>query len=421
MSAFRRLSLWAKRHGLIPEAVRRLLQRHMNMLEVRTASWVVKDPYAEDPPVSSYEPRYPYTLGILKEFWHLHSHYVAACRELGVAYKVLDISGPDWLEVIRDSGCDAFLIRPSVEVSIWKQMFDERLRVMACDLGKILFPSYGETWFYESKRRMHYWLEAHGVPHAKTWVFYDLQEALAFADRAALPLVYKSDLGSGASGVRIFRAREPLKRHLRRCFQRGFTTYRRCPKDREWGFVLLQEYLPDAKEWRMIRVGDSYFGYEKVRVGDFHSGSHAWNYAEPPSDLLDTVKTITDTGGFLSMDLDIFVTPDRRYLVNEMQTVFGMGNPYEMCVVGNRPGRMVLDPETGSWRFEAGSFCQNHMCNLRVETLLALLEKKPVAATREQVHRVPGLSAGPAGDGEHLPCRDERGRYQAKAQGSTGT
>jgi hypothetical protein len=223
---------------------------------------------------------------------------------------------------------------------------------------------------------MFYWLEANGVPHPKTWVFYDLKQAIAFAEQAELPIVYKSDLGSGASGVRIFRDRTALMKHVKRCFKRGFTTYRRCPNDKEWGSILLQEYLPDAKEWRMIRIGDSYFGYEKLKVGDFHSGSHVILYSKPPSDLLDLVREVTDKGGFKSMDIDIFVTHEKRCLVSELQTVFGIGTPYEMCVVDGKPGRIILRPGVNSWEFEAGSFCQNHMCNLRVETLLSMLDRR---------------------------------------------
>lgn len=73
------------------------------------------------------------------------------------------------------------------------------------------------------------------------------------------------------------------------------------------------------------------------------------------------------------MNLDIFVTKDGRCLVSELQTLFGMGYPYEMCVVNGQPGRMVYEAESGDWRFEAGSFCQNYMCNLRVESLLEML------------------------------------------------
>lgn len=369
-----KLGMWIWRHNLIPEWMLCFVQKYINMLEIRAASWIAKDPYMNDPPVSSYQPKYPYTLGIIKEFWHCHWHYISACRELSVTYKVLDISGPDWLEVIEKSGCDAFLVYPSVHLSIWKQLYDERLRVMAYDLGKILFPSYDEIWIHESKRRMFYWLEANDVPHPKTWVFYDLNKALTFADFAQMPTVYKSDLGWGASGVRIFRDRASLRKHIKRCFIKGFTTYRRCYNDKEWGFVLLQEYLTDAREWRIVRIGDSYFGYEKLKRGDFHSGSLQRSYSKLSDELLYFVKKVMDIGDFKSMDLDIFETNDGRYLVNELQTVFGMSRP-EMCVVDGKAGRMVLRLGSNLWEFEAGDFCQSNLCNLRVITLLDALQK----------------------------------------------
>ncbi|UCD49590.1 MAG: hypothetical protein JSW27_18915 [Phycisphaerales bacterium] len=361
--------------------LRKFIQKRVDLLGLRKARWIARDPYANDPPESSCDSEYPYTLGIIKEFWHAHWPYIGACRELGVAYKVLDLSGPDWLTVVERSGCDAFLVWPSVQLSVWKRMFDERLRIMSEDLNCVLFPDYGALWLYESKRRMHYWLEGHGVPHAKTWVFYDLEEALAFADRVDLPIVYKTDLGSGASGVIIFRRRRALKRHIKRCFRKGFTTYRRCRNDKEWSVVLLQEYIADASEWRMIRIGDSFFGYEKAKAGDFHSGSHRWRYGRPPSGLLDLTKSITDENDFLSMDLDIFVAPDGRYLVNELQALFGMGNPYEMCVVDGKRGRMRYAGPGVGWQFEEGSFCQNYLCNLRVRALLQKLDARAACLT----------------------------------------
>ena len=366
--------LYAKRENFLPDKLKNFIQKHMDVLDLRTASWISKDPYANDPPVSSYESKYPYVLGIIKEFWHMHRHYIAACRDLGVAYKVLDISGPDWQDVIKRSGCDAYLVYPSVQFSIWKQMYDERLRIMVKDMGKIIFPSYDELWIWESKRRMHYWLKANDIPHPKTWVFYNRNEALDFAEKANLPIVFKSDMGSGASGVIIFRKKKFLKKNITRCFKKGFTTGRRGPRDKEWGSILLQEYLPNVKEWRMIKIGNWYFGYEKLKSGDFHSGSHTWSYSMPPSELLFFIKAVTNKNNFLSMDLDVFITSDGRFLVNELQTLFGMNYAREMCVVDNKPGRIFFDLKSNSWQFEQGNFCKNNLCNLRVLTLLEILE-----------------------------------------------
>jgi len=373
-------------HDTVPKRLCRFILKYSNLLEVRKAIWMAGDPYAGVPLVSSYDSAYPYTIGIVKEFCHMHLAYVAACRDLGVSYKVVDISGPDWLEEVEQSGCDAFLARPSGMASIWKQMYDERLRVIALDLGKTVFPSYDSLWFYESKRRMHYWLKAHGVPHPKTWIFYDLKQALDFVEGAVLPIVYKSDFGSGASGVRIFRDRTALRRHVKQCFKKGYRAYTRCVNDKEWGNVYLQEYLQDIDEWRMIRLGDSYFGYEKLKEGDFHSGSHVWRYGSPSAQLLDFARYITNQGPFTSMAVDVFVTSDGRLLVNELQALFGVDDPSEpQCVIDGKAGRMRWDNVTSSWQFQEGSFCDNSCCNLRVKILLQQLDQ----AAKLVVNEVP--------------------------------
>jgi hypothetical protein len=364
--------------GLITRVCPNVLKRVVRRWFVREAyyrwKWRAQNPYAGTETVSTYPARVNVTLGIVVEFTHEHKHYIGACREMGVPYKVLDLSGSDWVETVRTSGCDAFLIRPSCELSIWKQMFDERLRVIVEDLGKVIYPAYSELWFYESKRRMCYWLQAHDVPHPQTWVFYDYEQALKFALDTPLPIVFKSDFGSAASGVEVFRSRQRLVRWVKRCFRWGTTRKNEDPRDRQWGSVLFQEYLPRVREWRMVAVGDSYFGYEKLNQGEYHSGSLLRAYSRPCDDLLFFTQRVMETGGFTSMALDIFETEDGRYLVNELQSMWGMSRP-EMCVVDGEAGRMVLQPDSYSWVFEKGDFCRNHLCNLRVQTLLGLLEK----------------------------------------------
>jgi len=378
--------------NLVPERIRRLGLYFVSWEDYRKAQGLAANPFRDAEEVSTYPAKVDVRLGIVKDFAQYHANYIGACRDMGVPYRLVDISGPDWIDRLEQEPCDAYLVWPEVALTVWKQMFDERLCVMVEDLGKIIYPTYDELWMYESKRRMAYWLRAHGFPHARTWVFYSCDEALEFGRTADLPLVYKPDLGAVAKGIEIFRDRGALQRHIRRVFRKGITLPRGDRRDRQWGVVLLQEYLPDAREWRMMRMGNSYFGYEKIKVGDFHSGSHVWRYDRPSDELLNLLKDLTDRGGFTSMDADIFITRDGRLLVNELQTVFGMGHPYEMCVVDGKPGRMLHDGRTGAWRFEAGSFCDNRFCNQRVATLVEQLGRKldwPPAASRH------GACAGP--------------------------
>ena len=363
----------------VPKSVRRMAARLLVRGDVQEELWREVDPCADAEEVSTYPARVDVRLGIVKEPTHAHKYYIGACRDLGVPYRLVDLSGPDWIRVVQESGCQAFLVRPSAHLTVWKQMFDERLKVMVEALGQIIYPTYEEIWFYESKRRMNYWLTAHNVPHPRTWIFYSRDHAMDFGRTVPLPIVAKTDLGSGASGVRIFRRRPALMRWVARCFGRGVVVSD--PRDRQWGSVLLQEYLPDAAEWRVIRLGRSYFAHQKLKEGDFHSGSGKVGWYRPPDRLLDFARAMTEKGRFTSMGMDIFETTDGIYLVNELQSLFGSYLPYQMRVDG-KPGRFLYDEATGRWNFEEGVFNQNGSCTLRVEALLAILGKRLQAAEK---------------------------------------
>lgn len=95
---------------------------------------------------------------------------------------------------------------------------------------------------------------------------------------------------------------------------------------------------------------------------------------DPGEPLLNLLKQVTDAGGFTSMDVDIFLTREGTMLINELQTVFGCTTPAEQMKINGVQGRYVW--EGGSWRFETGEFCQNHMCNLRIAHLLSTLNKR---------------------------------------------
>ena len=366
-------SVWVRRHlpGLIHPRVRSYILRHCSLLDKRTQWWRSKDPYLHDPPHSTYESRYPVKLGIVKEFWHRHWPYIAACRELGVAFQVVDLTASDWLERFDASDCDAFLVYPSIQISLWKELYDERLRILVEEFGKTLFPRYDELWFYENKRRMAYWLQAHRIPHAATWVFYDKRSALHFAQTAQLPIVSKTSMGARASGVAIHRNRRRLAAYIRRAFSRGIVHADGEALDADWRFVILQEYLARVREWRVIRIGDCYFAHSKALKGEFHSGSGLVDWSVPSAELLTFVRQVTETGGFRSMCLDIF-EQDGRFYVNELQAYFGWVRPYQMLVNG-RPGCYRYEAAQGRWQFEEGIHCRNGGCNLRVAALLAQL------------------------------------------------
>jgi len=373
------MSVWFRKHlmGLTHPKVRSFILRRFSLLDQRTEWWRSKDPYLNDPPYSTYESKYPVRLGIIEEKWRFHSPYITACREMGVAYRLVDISAPDWIETVRNSECDAFLVYPSYQLSVWREMFDEKLRVMVDELGKTIYPSYDALWLYENKKRLAYWLDANNITHAKTWILYNKQQALDFAEHTSLPIVSKTSKGSRASGVKIHRNRNGIIKYIKKAFNGGILHGDGEAKDTEWGFVVFQEYLPDVKEWRMIRIGNSFFGHKKGRRGDFHSGTLLKEWECPPNELLELVYRITEEHGFHSMALDIFEDTKGHFYINELQALFGASLPYQMKI-GDKIGRMVRD-EQGNWSFDEGDFCKNSCFNLRVKDVLYSLTNNNMA------------------------------------------
>lgn len=369
--------------GNVPQWFLRLVERNCDFLSLRTAKWVAEDPYAGSPLESEYEPAFPFRLGIVKEFWHLHWPYIQACRDLRAAYTVIDISKPDWIDAVIQANCGALLVWPSVQCSIWKKMFDERLRIVSKVLNIPICPSFEEIWLYESKRRVDYWRHAHDIPAPATWIFYNKQNALDTLGQMTLPVIFKPDHGSGRSGILIFRERKKLEKFIINFFARGFLAPRDDWRELQWGNLYLQQYIEGVEEWRMIRIGSSYFGYKKAKTGDFHSNTQVV-FDNPPPKLLDFTEKLTELGGFTSMSFDIFETPDGDYLLNEMHSVFGR-DPWDHSMeVDGKPGRYVRNGKNRMWKFEEGVFTENSCCNLRVRMILERLQSKTQSIERHQ-------------------------------------
>ena len=356
---------------IIPPKLRYAIQRRISLVDLKLRHRAESDPLS-GVTGSGAEVSGPVRLGILRNAAQYHTHYVKAAQEMGVPFTVVDLYRSDWLERVREAECDAFLFWPDGFLGIWGRMLKDRVRMLEEEMGYLVMPSTDSAWMFEDKRRMAYWLGANSVPHPQTWVFYDRAEADAFAQTCALPLVFKTPFGAAASGVEIVKTRKRLRSLIARSFKSGIPAGGSDHRDREWGVIVLQEHVPIVREWRMVRIGDSYFGHPKGQVGEFHSGSGVAHWDIPSDPLLDMLHDITERGGFRSMDVDIFETEDGRFLVNELQAVFGASTSVDQSRVDGQAGRFVRR-EGGGWEFEAGEFARNACANERIRDILARL------------------------------------------------
>lgn len=336
---------------------------------------------------------------ILKnEFDDNHEYWKRSCEKYGQQYQIIDMLSSDWLSLAISKDFDGFLACPSGRETMYKEMYDEKIYILDRVLGKLVYPSYDEISIHENKKYLSYWLTANQLPHSETRILYDIEETRSFIETCDLPIVGKINIGASGKGVKVFRDREQLKKYAELAFKDGLRQewgpnlkmggyksrvlnliknpglikrklliYKKVYNEIQKGYVILQKYIPHDYEWRVVRIGDSYFGHQKVKQGDKASGTKGINYIAPPSELLNFLKDTCDKFGFRCMAIDLFEDGNDGYLINEMQCIFGHIQEY-ICEEDGKPGRFVQ--RNGEWVFEPGLFNSNLSYDLRMEDVL---------------------------------------------------
>ena len=135
-----------------------------------------------------------------------HIFWEEACKANSrVSYSVVDLTKNTWLEDIQKDDFDFLLAKPGGLTAPFKQLYDERIYILANELNYKIYPSQTEIFIYENKRFISFWLKAHRIPHPKTNVFYDIKEAKDFLNETSGVIVAKTNIGASGSGVRILR------------------------------------------------------------------------------------------------------------------------------------------------------------------------------------------------------------------------
>lgn len=326
-------------------------------------------------------------LGILNEFEGCEEDYIKSCESLGIKYKIIDFISNDWVDNIIRANCDGYLVRPSYQKEVWKKMYDEKLFLLNKVMGKPIYPTYEELFIYENKKNVASWLRIKEINHPKTWIYYRKKDALDFIHGYSdYPIVFKTSIGSAAIGVKYIETKKEALRLVERIFTKwrfynlGYTKWCKTKyglsyplmDDKQYNFIIFQEKINVKYEWRMIKIGDSYFGHQKISNGKFHSGSNLVGWVKPPEELLHFTKLVCELGNFNSMALDIFEDINGTYYINELQSIFGSYSPSQMFIEG-KPGRFRY--EGREWKFEEGYFNKNGSCDLRVIDFISILNK----------------------------------------------
>lgn len=364
-----KFKLITKFKNFTPSFIRKFIRSNVQIDGYREFSNSKSNPYLNDSDELIYNSS-KIKVGIVFSKTHYHKFWIAACRDLKVSYRIIYLERSDWMEQLKNSKIDILLSWPDISNVETKILQDERLTFAYQEMNFEIFPTLKEILLYENKRLQNYWLENNDFPILKTKIFYSFDELKGYLIDSKFPIVFKSNLGASASGVYIVSSLKEGIEKSRDFLRKGYKLKGSQGTIRQKGGIYVQEYRKDVKEWRMVRIGDSYFGHGKDMKGQFHSGSGKANWDIPSDKAFELLHEITERGGFKSMDVDLFEDENGNFYVNELQTVFGNSIAIEQLKKDNIPGRMLRNAN-GQFYFEAGDFCTNHLCNLRLQYILS--------------------------------------------------
>lgn len=331
--------------------------------------WRDTNPFIGTDKEWAYKGKTDFCIGLIYDPAQYHKYWIAACLDLGISYKVVDLLKDNWIEEIENSGCAGFIIWPHINSMVLKDILDERVYLLGKYRGIKVYPDVEGLSLLDNKRRVRDWLLAAGFNPPKTWCFAQQSEALAFAETASFPIIYKTIKGSVSRGVEIINSKEHAIRLINQCFGKGVYPHRMDRRNNQWDFILFQEYLHECGEIRLIRIGDDYLSIAKVRnVDPFHSGSGKMAWLEQNDFLLNRTKEITDKGGFRCMNVDFLQDKNGNYYVNELHALFHGPRIPDSPFCGK-----YHQDASGKWIFTPGNFYRNYTSNLRVLDLVKQL------------------------------------------------
>lgn len=216
----------------------------------------------------------------------------------------LDASEPDFWEKVAK--LDLFIFR-------WKHIDDHHqmaktlIPIVEKQMGIKCFPNLATSWHYDDKIREYYMLKQAGFPVIDSYIFWDRNKALEWAENANYPVVFKLRGGAGSQNVLLVKRKSIAKKLIRKMFGSGINpnkfSFSGSTKNKDfnlyktihhWGgnvlrkyrgedispfwqkhknYVLFQKFLPNNNyDTRVTVIGNRAFAFHRFnRKNDFRS------------------------------------------------------------------------------------------------------------------------------------------------------
>lgn len=293
-------------------------------------------------------------------------HWISYCENQNIPYKLVNCYNSNIMQELDD--CDA-LMWHFHQTHHKDVLFAKELIFSVKVSGKKVFPDFYTSWHFDDKVGQKYLLEAIRAPLVSSYVFYDKNEALYWADTTEFPKVFKLRKGAGSAQVRLIKSREDARRLIKKAFGRGFSQYNssanlkerwRMFKNRksnlwnllkgivrlgyttefarvvgnEKGYIYFQDFVPgNSSDTRVVVIKKKAFAIKRiVRENDFRaSGSGELEYSKVLFDE-DTIRLSFELADKLKTQSIAFdyVYSDGKPLIVEISFGFSP-EPYMNC------------------------------------------------------------------------------------------
>lgn len=285
--------------------------------------------------------------------------WIDYCDKQGIDYKLVNAFDSDIIQQV--SGCDAFMWHH--HHAQFKDVLTAKRILFALEhAGVKVFPDFKTGWHFDDKVAQKYLLEAIGAPLVPSYVFYDKQEALQWANTTSYPKVFKLKGGAGSANVKLVKTYKEAKRLINKAFGKGFAQYDRFGafKERlrkvkegkaglleilkgigrlfittefakqqppERGYAYFQDFIPNNdSDTRVVVIGGKFAAAEKrmVRKDDFRaSGSGEFSYTDINIDFIEKALKISKKLKLLSAAFDFIESENGEPLIVELSYGFG--------------------------------------------------------------------------------------------------
>lgn len=297
-----------------------------------------------------------------RKFKNLSTRFINLLEYNNVEFEILYAGAPDFWDKVTK--IDLFIYQWSHH-DFDRQIAHTILPILQNQLKIKCFPNGISSWIYDDKIREYYLMRTHNFPFAETWVFHDRENADAFINEVAYPVVFKLKSGAGARMVRLIRDKRTAEKYINLMFRKGVKYNIGLPGtfvddlkqkglvgilrrnmsrmrerfirdedyyEEDWGihqnYVLFQKFFPNNDfDTRVVIIGKRAFAFKRYnRMNDFRaSGGNVIEMEHKNIDLrfIELAFSISFTFGFDAMSYDFLYDESKNPVIVELSYIFG--------------------------------------------------------------------------------------------------